>query len=173
MLSYAGNCLRSHVTFTLPSLFFSHSTFFASITRLTYQNFLLYKTLVINIGGTTVLHLCFTGTLALKLLVRVCTKTHKFYILLPSDPPRFGLIIQAWVDFNSSSSSSSPITTAFFPPKKTVHWSVLTSSLSSERLSRICFLHPMALERSLLNWSLTWRAWIQRKRVFFLLTLHS
>lgn len=64
---------RSHVIFFY--LLCSHSTIFPSITRLINQGFLLYKILGKNMGDTIVLHSCFTGTLALRLLVRVCTET--------------------------------------------------------------------------------------------------
>lgn len=151
------------------SLLCSHSTFFASIARLTNQSFLLYKTLGINIDGTIVLHSCFTGTLALKLLVRVCIETRKFYILLPSEPPHCGLTLSSKQEWISTAVAAAPVPSQLFSfPKER---SLLTSSVSSERISRICFLHTMVLERTLIS-SLTWRVWIQRLRVFFLLTLH-
>lgn len=168
VLSWAGNWFRSHATF-ISTLLCSHSTFFVSITRLTNQSFLLYKTLGINIGGTIVLHLFFTGTLALKLLNRVCTKTRKFYILLSSDPPHCGLMLSSKKEWISTGVAAAPVPSLLsFPQQR----SLLTSSVSSKRLSRICFLRTVVLERTLLNWSLTWRVWIQRLRFFFLLTLY-
>lgn len=110
------------------------------------------------------LHLCFTGTLALKLLVRVCTKTCKFYTLLPSDLPHFGLMLSSKQDWISTALAAAPVPSQLlsFPQER----SLLTSSDSSERLLRICFLCTMALETTWLNWSLTCRVWIQRMRGF-------
>lgn len=152
---------RSHVIFYLLC---SHSTIFPSITRLINQGFLLYKILGKNMGDTIVLHSCFTGTLALRLLVRVCTETHKFCILLPSDPPQCGFTLSSKQEWIWTAVPAAPVSSQLlsFPQEG----SLLTSSVSSERLSRIRFLHTMVLERTLLNWSLVWRVWIQRMRVF-------
>lgn len=101
------------------SLLCSHSTFFASITRLIHQSFLLYKSLGITIDDKTLLYSCFTGTLALKLLERVCTKTHNFYILLPSDPPHCGLMLsskQEWIS-TAVAAVAVPSHPTFFLPR--------------------------------------------------------